>query len=140
MPVHFNKDVEQPILFFDGVCNLCHHTVQFVLKYERVQELRFASLQSPLGQEVIAKLTSDLHQEVDSIVLWQNDQLFTRSTAALLIAKRLRRPWRFLAFFRVLPSWIRDPLYDIVARYRYAVFGRQDQCELPSAAQTERFI
>ena len=140
MQEYFKTNTKQPILFFDGICNLCNHTVQFVIHHEQDEILRFSSLQSNLGQVVVAKLSRDQQGEIDSIVLWQDDQLFTKSTAALLIAKRLELPWRLLSVFQFLPRWSRDPIYDLVARYRYTIFGQQDQCMIPKKSQSHRFI
>ena len=127
------------ILYFDGICHLCHGAVQFILKHEATDQIRFATLQSTRGMAIKQKLTSDGISS-DSMVFSINGQLYTRSEAALEIAKHLKMPWRGLRVLRFIPQRIRDFMYDLVARNRYRVFGKKDQCEIPSSPMTHRFL
>jgi len=128
-----------PIILFDGVCNLCNASVQWVLKRDRAGQFRFAALQSETGQRLLA--AHGLAQEsFDTVVLADGEQLYTRSDAALEIARRLGRPWSWLAIFNWLPQRLRNAVYDWVARHRYRWFGRQETCMLPRPEWKERFV
>lgn len=127
------------LIIFDGMCNLCARSVQFVLKHEASPYYCFASLQSASGAQTMRKYGLDPLDAKTFVVIEQN-QLFVRSDAALCIARRLRMPWRLLVVARIVPRSIRNWAYDLIARHRYAWFGRRPQCWLPSEAQAERFI
>jgi len=119
------------IVLFDGVCNLCSASVRFIVKRDRSAYFGFAALQSREGRELLAKyrLPPD---EITTIVLIDQGQIFTRSEAARNIARHLRFPWPVLAtLFRAVPRRIRDAVYDFVARKRYEWFGRKESCDLP---------
>ena len=128
-----------PILFFDGVCNLCSATVQFVIARERMQTLRFASLQSATAARLLPPLGVD-PSALESLVLLQDGQVSVRSTAALLTARHLRAPWSWLAVFLTVPRVLRDVVYGAIAVNRYRLFGRQDACWLPSPTLKARFL
>lgn len=127
------------IVYFDGHCSLCAFAVRFILRHERTYDMVFASLQSEHGTRVMQRL--NMHSATpDTLVYEQGDQLYTGSEAALLIATKLRAPWRWLGVFRVLPLRWRDALYYWVARHRYQWFGKTDVCALPSSDQRHRFL
>jgi predicted DCC family thiol-disulfide oxidoreductase YuxK len=128
-----------PILFFDGVCNLCAASVHFVLERERTDALRFASLQSTLAKELLVPLGVD-PDRLDSLVLLEDGRVFVRSTAALRLAARLRAPWSWLRVLRVVPALVRDGVYDVIARHRYRWFGRKAECLIPTPALRARFL
>lgn len=128
-----------PILFFDGVCNLCSASVQFVIARERTQTLRFASLQSATAARLLPPLGVD-PSALESLVLLQDGQVSVRSTAALLTARHLRAPWSWLAVFLTVPRVLRDVVYGAIAVNRYRLFGRQDACWLPSPTLKARFL
>ena len=128
------------ILLFDGVCNLCHRSVQFVLLRDRRARFHFAALQSPLGQALLQ--ARGLSTALDSVVLITPARAYTRSAAALQIARRLPLPYPLLLIFWLVPYFLRDWLYDFVARRRYRWFGRQEEntCFLPRPEWRSRFL
>ena len=128
-----------PILFFDGVCNLCSASVQFIIGHEASPTIRFASLQSDLAQQTLPPLGVD-PKRLESLVFVEDGVATTRSTAALRIARHLRAPWRWLAAFVIVPRAIRDVVYGVIAANRYRLFGKKDACWLPSPALKARFL
>ncbi|MDQ0219821.1 thiol-disulfide oxidoreductase DCC family protein [Peribacillus cavernae] len=126
------------IVLFDGICNLCNSSVQFILKRDPVAHFKFGSLQSDLGQETIERYR--LSKKLNSIVLIENDKSYTKSTAVLRICKNLKGAWKLVSILRIIPRPIRDFFYDIIAKNRYKWFGKQDSCMLPSPEFKERFI
>jgi predicted DCC family thiol-disulfide oxidoreductase YuxK len=132
-------ETDDPVVLFDGVCNLCSGAVQFVVEHDPEGRFRFASLQSEVGQELLveAGLPTD---DFDSFVLIEDGEVYTKSAGALRVARHLERPWSLLWTFRFLPRLFRDLGYDLVARYRYAVFGRKDQCLVPTPELRDRFL
>jgi predicted DCC family thiol-disulfide oxidoreductase YuxK len=130
---------DQPILLFDGVCNLCNGVVQFLIRHDPDAEFRFAALQSEAGQALLERF--DLPTgEFDSFVLVEGGDYATKSTAALRIARRLGFPYSLLYPFVVLPTFLRDRVYDLVADNRYRIFGKKDQCMVPTPDRQARFL
>lgn len=130
---------EQPILLFDGVCNLCNASVQWVLLRDRKARFRFAALQSDLGQKLL--LQHGLSAEnLDTVVLVIGEQIFLRSDAPLEIVRRLGGLWPLLYGFKILPKALRDAMYNFVAKNRYRWFGRQESCMLPRPEWKGRFL
>lgn len=127
------------IVLFDGVCNLCNSSVQFIIARDTKAYFRFASLQSEVGKSLLAShhLSPD---SIDTIVLVEKGNAFVRSAAALRIAQHLDGAWRWLSIFRVLPLPLRDALYNFVARNRYRWFGKEESCWLPTPDLRERFL
>lgn len=128
-----------PIVLFDGVCNLCNGSVQFLIKRDRQARLRFASLQSDTGQKLQADLGMD-PQALDSVVLVEGDRWYKESDAALRIARNLPGPWKLLAAFRIVPRPLRDAVYRLIARNRYRWFGKAETCWLPTPELRSRFL
>ncbi|WAC41520.1 thiol-disulfide oxidoreductase DCC family protein [Pedobacter sp. SL55] len=128
----------QPIVFFDGVCNLCNGAVQFIIKYDKLSIFKFASLQSDVAEIMLSPYGLDV-SEFNSIVLLQNGKVYDKSSAVLHIARQLRyfSPLYFLIF---IPKFARDWAYNLVARNRYKVWGKQETCMLPSGSLKARFI
>jgi predicted DCC family thiol-disulfide oxidoreductase YuxK len=124
---------------FDGVCNLCNRSVQFVLKRDRRGVFRFASLQSEIGQSLLQRsgLPAD---QLDSFVLVENNKVYTRSTGALRVCRKLGGAWSLLYVFRIVPRPLRDAVYNWIARRRYSWFGKKDSCWLPSPEWKSRFL
>jgi predicted DCC family thiol-disulfide oxidoreductase YuxK len=127
------------IVLFDGVCNLCNGAVQFIIKRDPESTFLFASLQSAFGQSQLLKFGFD-PSALHSILVLENGKLYERSDAALKIASGLKGPWRMLGIFRILPRFFRDWVYDLVAKNRYRVFGKQESCMIPEPGMKERFI
>ncbi|OYR41314.1 thiol-disulfide oxidoreductase DCC [Halorubrum sp. Ib24] len=127
------------IVLFDGVCNLCSGFVQFILPRDDEGKYRFASLQSDVGQALLAE--HDLpRDELDSVVLIEDGESYVKSAAILRIATGLGGFYRLLSPFRYLPRSVRDRLYDFVADHRYRWFGKKDRCMMPSEDVQSRFL
>ncbi len=128
-----------PVILFDGVCNLCNGAVQFVIKRDTKKYFSFASLQSVEGQ----KLLNEHHlpaSDINSFVLIENEQAFTRSAAALRVTKKLNALWPLLYGFMIVPKFIRDGVYNWVAKNRYKWFGKKDACMIPTPELKARFL
>jgi predicted DCC family thiol-disulfide oxidoreductase YuxK len=127
------------ILLFDGVCNFCDGTVQFVLKHDKKAVFKFASLQSDAGQQILAKNSLPL-TDFDSFVYVDGDKVYFKSTAALHVLKELGGLFRLSFLLIVIPRPIRDYIYSILAKNRYKWFGKKDSCTLPTPETRERFL
>ncbi|SNC74554.1 Predicted thiol-disulfide oxidoreductase YuxK, DCC family [Hymenobacter gelipurpurascens] len=127
-------------ILFDGVCNLCSGFVQFVIGRDPNQYFQFASLQSDTGRALLAQhgLTPTITPE--TVILLENGQAYAYSTAVLRIFRHLNGGWRLLYMARVLPRFVRDAAYRLVARNRYRWFGQQESCLLPTPALRQRFL
>ena len=126
------------IILFDGVCQFCDKSVQFILKRDPNGKFLFSSLQSDTG----IQLRKDYHipEELDSIILIEGEKYHSKSTAALKIVRELRGGWKWLYMFIVIPRPIRDVVYDFVARNRLKWFGEKTACELPPPEVRKRFL
>jgi len=135
-----------PVLLFDGTCGLCHGFVRFLVNRDRKGTMRLATLEGPIGLEIVAR-----HPEahgVDSVVWVEwggggaagREIVSVKSDAALAAFRYLGLPWSLLAAFRIVPHFIRDRVYDFVARNRYQWFGRYDSCPLPRAEDRARYL
>ncbi|RYY15656.1 MAG: thiol-disulfide oxidoreductase DCC family protein [Cytophagaceae bacterium] len=132
------------IILFDGVCNLCHGFVQFVIRHDPEGHFRFAALQSTAGQALLAAhgqpLSAAALADPQSVVLVAGGRVYTHSAAVLRIAGRLGGIWRLAAVGWLLPGAWRDGLYRYIARHRYRWFGRQESCMLPMPELRGRFL
>ncbi|GAA0301425.1 putative DCC family thiol-disulfide oxidoreductase YuxK [Gracilibacillus halotolerans] len=128
----------QKIILFDGVCNFCNQSVQFIIKRDPKQQFQFASLQSDIGEKLIKEYK--IPEQLDSLIIIENKKYFTMSTAALKIARHLQGPIRFLYVLIVIPKPIRDFVYKIVAKNRYKWFGKRESCMIPSPEDKKRFL
>jgi predicted DCC family thiol-disulfide oxidoreductase YuxK len=129
--------MEHTIVFFDGVCNLCSGSVQFIIRHDKHDRFRFASLQSDIAA---MHLKGTQHANLDSIVLKDGDKIYTRSSAALRIASKLPFPVSLLYAFMIVPRFIRDFVYDRIAANRYKWFGKKEACWLPTPELRSKFI
>ena len=139
------------VVLFDGVCNFCDASVNFIIEHDPNGYFKFAPLQSDEGRRLASqygfesaaaesgKPASDLIP-IDSVILVEDGKAFTHSTAALKILKRLGAPWSWLSAFIIVPKSGRDWAYKLFARYRYRMFGRKDQCMLPTPEVRARFL
>jgi len=127
------------VIFFDGVCNLCNASVQFAIERDNKNLFKFTALQGEYSKAVLPKFNVGLNQ-LNSIILLEDGQLYTKSTAALKIAKKLNGLWPTLYVFILVPKFIRDWFYDIIAKNRYKWWGRQESCWLPTPELKQRFI
>lgn len=138
------RDVQGPVVLFDGVCNLCNGWVSFVLDHERppapdAAPIRFASLQSPTGRALMEHHGLE-PGSLDSVVLVDGGRAWTRSDAVVRLLPRLRAPWSWGAVLRVVPRVLRDLGYKLVARFRYRLFGRTETCRVPTPQTRARFL
>jgi predicted DCC family thiol-disulfide oxidoreductase YuxK len=131
--------IEKKIILFDGVCNLCNSAVLFVIKRDTKDQFRFAALQSEIGQSLAKKHQLDTTQ-VDSIVLIMKDRVFIKSSAALHISRYLSGAYPLLFLFIIIPSFIRNWVYDYVAKNRYRWYGKKDQCMIPTKELKSKFL
>ncbi|HEU5290815.1 MAG TPA: thiol-disulfide oxidoreductase DCC family protein [Cyclobacteriaceae bacterium] len=127
------------IVLFDGVCNLCSGAVRFIIKRDPSGVFKFASLQSTFGQQRLDQFKIDKNV-LHSIILVRDNQFLHRSDAALEIARQLNGGWPALYVFKILPRFLRDGIYNLVARYRYRLFGKKDECWIPTPELKDRFL
>ncbi|MCJ0743918.1 thiol-disulfide oxidoreductase DCC family protein [Pedobacter montanisoli] len=127
------------VVFFDGECNLCNRSVQFIIKRDRKDCFSFASLQGETAKGMLADLglSNGTNQ---SIILWENGRLYRQSDAALRIVKRLNGFWSLLYGFIIIPAFIRNPIYNYIARNRYKWFGKADHCLIPAPELKHKFL
>jgi predicted DCC family thiol-disulfide oxidoreductase YuxK len=130
---------ERPIVLFDGVCNLCNQIVQFVIKKDKKKQFLFASLQGKTGQEVLKKFNLSSN-DFNSFIMVEGDKIYTRSTAALRMMKKLSGGWKLFYGLIVFPRFIRDTVYNWIARNRYKWYGKKDECMIPTPELRERFL
>ncbi|WP_224482788.1 thiol-disulfide oxidoreductase DCC family protein [Robertkochia aurantiaca] len=135
------KEKEKKIILFDGVCNLCNGAVTFIIRRDDKDVFRYAALQSEVGQELIAERGIDT-EKTDSIILIEPGvAYYTRSTAAIEIAREFGGAWKIFTVFKyILPESVRDALYDFVARNRYRWFGKKDSCMIPTPELKAKFL
>jgi predicted DCC family thiol-disulfide oxidoreductase YuxK len=128
-----------PVVLFDGVCNLCNGFIQFLVPRDPEGTFRFASLQSDVGQELLAErgLPTD---DLESLVLIEGDDCYVKSSAVLRIAAHLGGVYGLLPPLRFVPRRVRDQIYDFVAARRYRWFGRKDRCTVPDGDTASRFL
>lgn len=131
--------MQNPVVLFDGVCNLCNASVQFLIRRDKHEQLRFASLQSEFGQEILRKFNLP-EKDFNSFIFLENEKIYLRSAAALRIATYLGGFWRVFQVFWLVPSFIRDAIYNFIAKNRYKWFGKKNECMLPSPELRERFL
>src|SRR5687767_11091292 len=127
------------VVLFDGVCNFCNGAVNFVINRDRDGYFKFAALQSEAGEELLNKYGIG-KVETDSVVLIDDERAYTHSSAALKIVRKLPGLWPILYGFMIVPKSIRDWAYKLFAKHRYGLFGRQDQCMIPTPAVRARFL
>lgn len=128
------------IILFDGVCNLCNSAVQFVIEHDTKDVFRFVALQSELGQEIL-KYIGVQTKDVDSIILYEPGvAYYYKSSAAIQIAQNLGGFWHLGTLFRIIPTGIRNQLYDYVAKNRYKWYGKKESCMIPTPELKIKFL
>ena len=127
------------IVLFDGVCNFCNASINFIIEHDKAGYFKFAPLQSKVGENLIAEHGIDT-SETDSIILVENGSTHKYSDAALRIAKRLDGIWSWAYSFIVIPRPIRDLTYRLIAKNRYRIFGRREACMIPTPEIRARFL
>ncbi|MBK9328659.1 MAG: thiol-disulfide oxidoreductase DCC family protein [Sphingobacteriales bacterium] len=126
------------VVLFDGVCNFCASSVQFIIKHDKTNSLQFASLQSAIGKELLEYYK--MPETLEGVVFVENNKAYFKSAAAFRIARYFGGIWRLLLLFSVLPKVVTDFFYDIIARNRYNWFGKKDSCMIPSPEIRSRFL
>ncbi len=135
------KSVQQAIVFYDGTCGFCQASVQFVLRHNKKENLHFAALQSELGLQLTSTaVTKSKAPLPDSMLFYEEGNLYMESDAALRIARHLRFPFFLLTYGRIIPRFVRDTVYRMIARNRYLIAGRDQACLLPTPQQRNRFL
>jgi len=130
---------EKPVVFFDGVCNLCSSIIQFIINHDRKERFLFCALQSEKAKMILNNLNHNF-SVTDTIVFYEKGMLFTRSTAALKIIRRLSGIYSVLYIFIIIPKPLRNYAYNLIAKKRYKWFGKMDSCMIPSPELQKRFI
>ena len=127
------------IILFDGVCNFCDSSVNFIIDRDKKNIFKFSALQSEKGQEILEyfKLPKD---DFDSFVFIENDKVFKKSSAALKIANKLGGLWKLFYPLIIIPKFIRDFFYSLIANNRYKLFGRKDVCRIPTPELKQKFL
>lgn len=129
---------DKPIILFDGVCNLCSASVQFILKRDKEKKFRFASLQSAYGQRLLMQFHLPTNT-FNSFILYQDGKIYTRSTGALKIFQQLKGG-KWVKAGWLVPKFIRDFVYNLIAKNRYSWFGKKEKCWLPAEELKNRFL
>ncbi len=130
----------QPVLYFDGVCNLCNGAVQFVIRHDRKKQFMFASLQSASGSEAQEAIKKVYGMVPDSIILFYNNTYYTKSTAIIRTGMLLGGLYTLMGILLAVPKLIRDAVYNGVAKKRYKWFGKKDECMIPTPELKSRFL
>ena len=128
-----------PIILFDGICNLCNRSVQFIIKHDKEKVYRFAAFQSKAGQKLLQQYNLPLKQ-YSSFLLIENNKAYSQSTAALKVAKNLSGLVKLAVVFNIVPAGIRNIVYNFVARDRYQWFGKKESCMVPTQDLKARFL
>lgn len=139
--MNFNIQKHKKVVIFDGVCNLCNGAVLFVIKRDKKNQFLFAPLQGEFGKHIITKFNINTSQ-MDSIILYnpENEKISFKSEAALKISSDLTFPIKLLAIFIIIPSFIRNWVYEFIANHRYKWFGKKAFCMIPTPELKNRFL
>lgn len=127
------------ILIFDGYCNLCSGIVQFIIKRDKKDFFRFVALQSDRASQILLPFNLPLNYS-DSVILILDDKVFLKSDAAIKIALKLSGFWFLFSALKIIPKPIRDFFYDLIAKHRYSLFGKKEECMIPSEQNRNKFI
>ena len=130
---------EHPIILFDGVCNFCNGAINFVLKYDKKGVFRFAPLQSEAGQKLLQEY-SLATKDFDSFVLIDSGKVYKKSAASLRVMNKLPWYWKEAQILRIIPTALRDAIYDFIAKNRYKWFGKKEACMVPTLEIRSRFL
>ncbi len=129
--------IQNPLILFDGICNLCNNTVDFIIRKDKKRLFRFVPLQSESG--IIILQNFQVPENTDSIILIWREEIYTESEAVLKIASMLPYPWGIAKAFKILPSFLRNHIYRWIARNRYNWFGKKNTCRIPTDEERKLF-
>lgn len=130
---------DHPVLLFDGICNLCNGSVIAIVNRDPQAKIRFASLQSELGQKLVTQHQLD-QKDIDSVIMIYEGQAFVKSDAVFRVLQLLGGFYRLFLVFKILPRGLRDLIYDWIAANRYVWFGKRDVCMIPTPDLDDRFL
>jgi predicted DCC family thiol-disulfide oxidoreductase YuxK len=133
------KDTTEKIVFFDGVCNFCNYWVNFAIKRDKKNKLRFAPLQGETAKSVLPKHKINT-TVLSTVVFVENGKVYTQSSAALRICKHLNGVWKIFYGLMIIPKFLRDAAYNFIAKNRYRWFGKKEACMIPTPEMRERFL
>lgn len=133
------NDINEPILLFDGVCNLCSSSVQFVLTHNKKENVKFASLQSEFASNALSNSNLPTNY-LNSLVLLENGKTYVKSDAALRLTKHLNGLWKLAGVLQIVPTFIRNLVYDWIANNRYRWYGKKEVCWIPEPKWKDRFL
>jgi len=134
-----NMNLDKPVIFFDGVCNLCNASVQFIIKKDSKKNFMFSSLQSDAGQAILLQNKLE-NLDFDTIILLEDGIIYDKSTAILKILRKLSGLYKLGYLFIAVPKFIRDFVYKIISKNRYKWFGKRDSCMIPTEELKLRFL
>jgi predicted DCC family thiol-disulfide oxidoreductase YuxK len=130
---------QKPVIYFDGVCNFCNYWVNFIIRMDKKKVFLFAALQSEAGQHMLKN--RDLAEiSLETFILMDNGKIYMKSSAALRLFNKLPWYWKWTQFFWIFPKFIRNAVYNFIARNRYKWFGKRDECMVPTPELRERFL
>ena len=136
---NFVNMANQPVILFDGVCNFCNGAVNFAIKRDKKARLKFATLQSGIASQLLDKFNLSA-RDLNSFVLIENGKVYTRSTAALKVFRYLDGLWPLMYGFIIVPIFLRDAIYKLIAKNRYRWFGIRKECMIPTPEVRSRFF
>ncbi len=135
-----NFPKHKKLVLFDGVCNLCDASVQYIIKHDKDDVFRFTALQSELGENILKKFDID-RSKTDSLLLYSEENgISVKSTAALKIASNLGFPRNLLIIFLIIPTFMRNWVYDYIAKNRYKWYGKKEECMIPTPELKSKFL
>ena len=134
-----NESEKSAVVLFDGVCNFCNSSINFIIEHDKKNYFKFAPLQSEIAQKLLKENNLD-SPDIDSVILIEDGTVFTHSTAALKIARGLGGIWSVGYVFIVIPKFIRDFFYKLFAKNRYRLFGKKDACMMPTPEIRAKFL
>lgn len=129
----------QKIVFFDGVCNFCNASVNFIIEHDKKNIFKFCSIQSDKAKELL-NLPEIYFSSPDTFILLDENKTYKQSTAALKVAKHLSFPWQLFYVFILIPPFIRNFFYILFARHRYKLFGKSNTCRIPTPSEKQKFL
>jgi predicted DCC family thiol-disulfide oxidoreductase YuxK len=131
--------MNHPIILFDGVCNFCNGMVNFAIRQDKKDVFRFAALQSEAGQKILSQYQLP-KTDFDSFILIDKGKIYKSSTAALKVSNQFPWYWKWTQLFWITPAFLRNAVYDFIARNRYKWFGKKEECMIPSAELKQKFL
>lgn len=131
--------IKEPVILFDGVCNFCNSTVNMVIRNDKKALIKFAAMQTDIGRQLLQQYQLPV-DDLKSFVFLENGKAYKKSTGALKVCRYLRGLWPLLYTFIIIPPFIRNALYDFIAKRRYKWFGVREQCMIPTPEVRARFL